>query len=270
MRNKGSDDDSDNSSCWQKNERSTPIVDSLVALTMTAMSILTLFWVVAGHVDRLYNKQLNTSQMPKFHMKAFIEKEKAYGINVTDVTGLPADLFKIYSAASCLEGNSIEKLRENLRIQLDNVPENVRDRLVNRALMEGISQKSSITDSDSRVGKDGQATMFMAYWSTTYNGDELVVIGGSKYSTCIIVTGVNLTLTKTIIYEESEHQKVVGSEPCDRNCGRSNCQQCAVYDTTVTKKPIFKNSLMSIDQQDRLYSWMVKRAAESVELSVGI
>jgi len=197
MRNKVSDY-SDVCSCLQKKEWSTPIANlCFIALAFTAMSCFHMY-ILASGVDRLYNKQLNaaqmpkeaggvdqlyikqvnTSQMPKDDMKAFIQREKAYDINVTDVTGLPADLFKKYSVASCLEGNSIEKLRENLHIQLDGVPENVRDRLVNRALMEGISQKSSITDSDSRVGKDGQATMFMGYWSTTYNGDELVLIRG--------------------------------------------------------------------------------------------
>jgi len=250
----------------QETAKSSP-TRSTVSLGITVMGYF--IGLVVLVVGWLYNKQWKTSQMPTYDMQTFIQKEKSNEIQVTDVTELPTDVFKIYSAASCLEGNSIEKLRESLRMQLDNVPESVRDRVINRALIEGISQKSSTTDSDSHLGKDGRATMFMAYWSTAYNGDETVLIGGSEYSTCILVTGVEFTLAETVVdHEETYHKQLIGHEPC--HCGWRTCEKCPIYDTVVKRKPIFAPHVLTIDQQHRLHRWMVRQAVESAEQSVGI
>jgi len=250
----------------QETAKSSP-TRSTMPLVITIMGYLIRLVVLV--VGWLYYKQWQTSQMPTYDMQNFIQKEKSNDIQVTNVTELPTDIFKIYSAASCLKGNSIEKLRESLRMQLDNVPESVRDRVINRALIEGISQKSSTTDSDSHLGKDGRATMFMAYWSTAYNGDETVLIGGSEYSTCILVTGIDFTLAETVVdYEETYHKELIGHQPC--HCGLFSCEKCPIYDTVVKRKPIFARHVLSIDQQHELHHWMVREAVESAEQSLGI
>ena len=219
-----------------------------------------------------------TPSAPVRDLKSFVAHERAIALSTSrnnmrensggcvsypellGIEDLPTEHFHRYAVANCAAAGSLEGARENLRLQLSDIPEPVRERMLQRVLVPGISQKNSIQDATSQLTSDGQAQSYLAFWSTNYNAHSM----DRQYETCVIVAGVTIKVAEMVAEYKHETKKViVGSEPC--HCGIFYCEVCPVMDTQTTMTPVFKRHSLSLKQQNDLHSLMTLHALNAAE-----
>ena len=203
------------------------------------------------------------SSAPVQDLKSFVAHERATSntaLELIEIEDLPTENFHRYAVANCAAAGSLELAQENLRLQLGDIPSIVRERLLQRVLVEGISQKNSIQDATSQLTLDGQAQSYLAFWSTNFDAFST----HRQYETCVIVAGVTIKAAEIVAdYKEETKKVVIGSEPC--HCGYLYCEVCPVLDTQTTMTPVFKRHSLSLKQQDNLHSLMTLHALNAAE-----
>lgn len=128
------------------------------------------------------------------------------------------------------------------------------------AIREGVSTKNSIHDSNADISEQGKASSFMAFWSTTYDPRWKDRV----YTSCVLVTGVTLTVAETVAEWTSTTEKyVVATEPCW--CGPFSCDRCPVLETRTVRWPVLERRALSLKKQDELRCWMISQAIKSAE-----
>jgi len=163
----------------------------------------------------------------------------------------------MYARATCVQGGNSEEVISALYSGLDGIPDGVREKLVNMAVAEGVSQKFSIQDTITDFQDEGKAFSYKAFWSTVY-------LPGGAYETCLLATGVDLTMAETIVGWNEIPQKVqVAIEPC--RCGYLYCALCPVFHEFTAKQPIYERRSMSLKQQKELRNWMIEKSIEAAE-----
>ncbi|KAL7576512.1 hypothetical protein ACA910_018011 [Epithemia clementina (nom. ined.)] len=209
----------------------------------------------------------------------------------------PTEQFHRYAVAHCASASSYELAVHNLRLQLadDEIPEAVREKLLTRILVRGLSQKNSLQDASEQ--KNGQASSYLAFWSTTYNPignqnhhnpnhhdlDEYSLDATTTtsttttttttnihhknarlYETCVLVAGVTIQAAEMVAeYRRETKTVVVGTEPC--HCGFWYCEVCPVWDVQTTLTPIFQRHALSSSQQQELHSILTLQALQAAE-----
>lgn len=204
--------------------------------------------------------QLLQSRTPLTALQSFAERE----VIVKDlkcVEDLRVGDLHHYAQAVCVEGQEYESTKNALYSQLNRLPEIVRNNVVKSALVEGISVQNSVQDTKTNIETDGKASSYMAFWSTKFINQPSLV--ASAYSTCVLVTGVDLNIGEDLAgYEISEREQIIGTQPC--HCGYLYCAKCPIRHKISTKSPVFKRHRMTLRNQQELHKWMVKKAVDQV------
>lgn len=198
---------------------------------------------------------------PTDDLREFVRFEKAHNVvDLQQIDDLNTEAFRTYARSTCVSAPTYEKALRSLDVGLYGVPDNVRQALLAMAIQPEVTQKNSIQDSNSDFVDSGKADAFMAFWSTVYdeNAEE------DAYKTCVMVTGVALTVAETIAEWTTKTEKVrIGSEPCQ--CGYVYCEECPVFDVREVKWPVFERRSLSLRKQEELRRWMVDQAIKSAE-----
>lgn len=176
------------------------------------LSFLSVVWLAYD----VFKAQNQVSLDASRDLTAFVNFEKANlmqrEVGTDDIENVSTDIFKMYARATCVQGENSEKVRSALYSGLDGIPDCVRDKLVNMAVAEGVSQKNSIQDTITDFQEEGKAVAYKAFWSTVY-------LPSGRYESCLLATGVDLTMAETIVGWNEIPQKVqVATEPC--RCGK--------------------------------------------------
>ena len=153
---------------------------------------------------------------PTNDLREFVRYEKANNVvNIQIIDDLNTEAFRTYARSTCVEASTFEQARTALDVGLFGVPEAVRSTVVQMAVLEGVTQKNSIQDSNSDFVNSGKADAFMAFWSTLYDpSDER-----DTYKSCVMVTGVALTVAESVAEWTTKREKYqIGTEPC--HCGK--------------------------------------------------
>jgi hypothetical protein len=82
-----------------------------------------------------------------------------------------------------------------------------------------------------------------------------------------MVTGVTFTVPEVLTYKEIEDEYQAGY---NLDCGFFSCWKVPRYKTRITRVPVFKRRIMSLDKQKELHNWMIQQAIESAEHLVSI
>ena len=76
---------------------------------------------------------------------------------------------------------------------------------------------------------------------------------------CVLSAGVSISVGEELAgFKEVPDRKQIGTEPC--KCGYFRCAECPVFQTIVTRTPIFKRHKLTLRNQTALHQWMVKQA----------
>ena len=149
---------------------------------------------------------------PKNDLKAFVLYEKSKSIeNLQNIEELETDVFNAFARSACVKAETLNATRDALFSGLRGIPDNVRDDVVDMAVKEGVTQVSSLQDSKADIVDNGKAFSFMAFWSTSYDPKKK----HHTYETCVMVTGVVLTVAETVAEWTLKQEKYqIGVQPC--------------------------------------------------------
>ena len=96
---------------------------------------------------------------PKDDLRSFIQNEKVKNDDLffdkedESLDGIEADGFRRYFQSTCLSAKSAEAAQEALTKLLTDIPQNVRENLAQKAVIEGVSQKNAYQSSDTKLTK---------------------------------------------------------------------------------------------------------------------
>lgn len=152
---------------------------------------------------------------PTNDLREFVRFEKANNaVDLKVIDELNTEAFSTYARSTCVEAATFEQARTGLDLGLFGVPNAVRNTVVQMAIIEGVTQKNSVQDSNSDFVNSGKADAFMAFWSTAYDPTD----EHRMYKSCVMVTGVALTVAETVAEWTSKREMYqIGTEPCQ--CG---------------------------------------------------
>lgn len=153
---------------------------------------------------------------PTSDLREFVRFERANNfVDLAAIDDLNTETFRTYARSTCVEAATFEQARNALDVGLFGVPDGVRNTVVQMAVLEGVTQKNSIQDSNSDFVNSGKANAFMAFWSTVHDPS----LEEEAYKSCVMVTGVSLTVAESIAEWTTKREKYqVGTEPC--HCGK--------------------------------------------------
>ena len=193
-------------------------------------------------------------------MRSFISFHKT-NKDLAEIQDLETDSISSYAQAYCVTLDSADKVRAALRDELDQVPVEVRESVIKRAVVEGATLKSSLDNSAAKFASEGRAYFFKAFWSTAYDRR----LTSETYTTCVVVSGVEIEIAEVVAGWHKETKKVqIGVEKCD--CGYIlPCSICPVFDIVTTEAPIFKRHSLTLKQQGDLHLWLAKKALFKAE-----
>jgi hypothetical protein len=89
--------------------------------------------------------------------------------NVVDQ--LPTDSFKMFAQAACAKqvGTTVAAFRQTLALQLRQLPLETRTEIIESAVIDGVTQKNSDSNTVTHLSDDVKASSYLAFWSTTYS-----------------------------------------------------------------------------------------------------
>ncbi len=200
--------------------------------------------------------QVKHATLPFRMMMAFarIEKENLPDYsNITSVQGMDAK-----SYGSCPQANSFTALHDLLRSHLYDIPQVVREDIVNSVAIDKLSFSGSVTHTE-QIERD-KFFLYVAFWSAAYNGKRSIPLFAPRYTACVSVAGVPLNGSDIRGWERSSVPQIVGRKSCGE--GLFAREFCALYRHKVTKYPVFKSDKPENDERANLHKWMVKMAVE--------
>jgi hypothetical protein len=207
--------------------------------------------------------------IPKQDLKTFIlSKQNDASEELSSIESLKTETFESYASTYCLEGVTLEKTREALRVDLNGIPEPVRDDIVSRALIEGISSRNTWMNSKADLVNRAHAHSYMAFYSTSYHpGND----GKDMYGTCVMVAGVEFTLAQIVVDHQIiiEEEYQAGTKLECHGWFLPSCHQVPYYAKRTSKIPVFNRAMLSLKQQKELNDWMSAEACSSAQHLVG-
>ena len=168
--------------------------------------------LLLGGVSLFYINKSATLSSPKNDLKAFVLYEKAKSMDSLEtIEELETEVFNAFARSACVKAETFNATRDALFSGLRGIPDNVRDDVVEMAVKEGVTQVSSLQDSKADIVDKGKAFSFMAFWSTSYDPKKK----HHTYETCVMVTGVALTVAETVAEWTLKQEKYqIGVQPC--------------------------------------------------------
>ncbi|KAK1863568.1 hypothetical protein I4F81_006122 [Pyropia yezoensis] len=200
---------------------------------------------------------------------ATFAEQQAVAHNIDAVRALPVDTMHLYADAACVEAHGLEAAQQSLALQLHNVPARVRNALVAKALVRGVSVTNSQEDSVLGVERDGKASSYMAFYATRYDGPAGPAAAGDdgSYAICVMVGGVDLLVGEEVVgWETSRRAVQVATRPCHCLVGGWGCAACPILNDEVTRRPVLARHALSLDKQTSLHRWMVHKAVQRARL----
>lgn len=227
--------------------------------TLFLLSLLAFFSFLAYRKVRDQYENLNR---PLNDLHSFAVSEIANN-DLAGVADLTVDGLKLYAQATCMKADSAEALRNALRKQLMDLPNDVREQIIEAAVIEGMETTNSRQNAEADTVDTGKAYSYIAFWSTTYNGERALT--EATYSTCIMAAGVDIKIGEDLAGFDVVSQEVQkGLRPCE--CNMFWCKAlCPEYGTVTSKRPIFKRHKLKLKDQVELHRWMVKQAVDRAQ-----
>ncbi|OSX77040.1 hypothetical protein BU14_0164s0001 [Porphyra umbilicalis] len=174
---------------------------------------------------------------------------------------MPVERLHVYADAACVRASSHASATDALLRQLQGVPDAVRGTLVAKALVPGVSVTKSEENTAFGVESAGTASSYMAFYATQFEPAGVAL--PESYSTCVLVSGVDLRVGEDVAeWETVERPVQVGTHPCQCLVGGWGCAACPEMAKEVTRRPILARHALSLDLQVKLHRWMVHQAVD--------
>lgn len=240
----------------------------ITAVVNLAMKVLVVYVVLSQLTNSETLQDPDSAVSPTQHLQTFVVSKQADVVKeISSIEDIKTATFESYAATTCLEGVTLEKTRAALTIGLNTIPNPIRDDLVARALVDGISSRTSWMNSVADLENSAHAHSYMAFYATSYEPQDN---GKDIYKTCVSVSGVKFTMAQIIVdYEFIEEEYAAGTKIDCHGFLWGDCYRVARYATRKIKKPIFDRSKLSLKEQKELQRWMVAEAISSAEHLVG-
>jgi len=218
-----------------------------LGLGMTVVVVLVGLVIGTLYVTSVIGKRADSMAA----LQGFVSSESSERIIPSHkINSLVLDTFNEYQTGSCVQGaDSWQALRTALNRTLGQIPGEVKEMALNTAVIEGIRVNQALVQ-DTVVSPDSQ---WKAYaYKLWFHTD------GIALSSCVLVSGVQLTLPTEVAAWETETVRVqIGQRPC--HCGLFSCESCPEYDFRTTKTPRFKLHRLTLEDQEMLTARMRTR-----------
>lgn len=209
-------------------------------------------------------QRASTEAAPQALLALFTERQ-AVAHNLKDLSSLPVDTLHVYADAACVQADDFGAAQRALTLQLGDVPARVRDALVAKALVPGVSVTKSEQNTAFGIEAAGSASTYMAFYATRYQPAGLGL--AASYATCVVVSGVDLRVGEEVVeWQTAERAVQVGTRPCNCLIGGWGCAACPEMAKEVTRRPVLARHALSLDHQMQLHRWMVKQAVDRARL----
>lgn len=228
---------------------------------LSCVALLVLLFIFTNHTPDLVS--------PKSDLQTFVVSTKSdLSGEFSSIEDIKTESYRGYAAAYCLEGTTLERARDALRVGLRDVPEAVRNDIAERALQEGITAKNTWRDSSADLVNTNKAHSYMAFYSTTFEPGRS--IGKDVYKTCVMVAGVTFIVAEQIVdYEEKEEDVQIGTRVECKGWFIAECYKVPVLGKRKSKIPILRRNALSLKEQKDLHNWMVHQAIDSAGNLIG-
>ena len=223
------------------------------------MKMIPMFFWRGGGNTAFEHKPLHTlDEFIKF------KKHEHTSTEITDISQLLMDSVNHYVGMSCVEADSYERTKYAVKQQLNSIPEQVRDEILESAIIEGTSVLNVIQNSTKPLTSDGKANSFLAWWHTRVQESTDAEVSDERYETCILIAGISFVTSEIVAgYIEDKRNDLVGYVPCE--CGYLFCEKCPVFKEIITSVPVFKRHALTLEQHRKLHNYMVQEATSIAE-----
>lgn len=175
-----------------------------------------------------------------------------------NITDLELDSVILFRKYTCLEGSNITELRETLVSQLSEVPNKVSRKLSKLALPGNMTLKTAGREGGTDINGNGRAYFTVYDIATRYRP--------GFYSTCVLVSGVELEVADSIIgWQNESYTDIIGHEPC--HCGWLRCETCPIFRTRFVSTPIIKKYALSLASHNDIFNFISNAAVELVPIA---
>lgn len=176
--------------------------------------------------------------------------------NYDAVANLPVDDLQMFAQSACARAANLSDLRVAVYKQLRNkVPDDVYEDIADRAFIPELQNNViHFTDTTSKITTDGNAYSYLGFVHTQQN---------KHYAeSCMVISGLRIKVGTMIAgYENSTEQVLLHYKKT--NCGIFRCEEEPVYKTRITHFPIFKQAVLSFEEQLRLRTHMIANGVEA-------
>eukprot|EP01024_Parvocaulis_polyphysoides_P035317 TRINITY_DN31284_c1_g1_i2.p1 TRINITY_DN31284_c1_g1~~TRINITY_DN31284_c1_g1_i2.p1 ORF type:complete len:517 (+),score=86.96 TRINITY_DN31284_c1_g1_i2:96-1646(+) len=243
--------------CWRVANFGISIVQIFAIIAVIFLSVGYYFW----------NQEVFV-QKPMIALQEFADlQERRQGLKLdqSQLEKLPVEQMHFFASAACVHGD-FQQVSVALEKQLKSAPKQVREDILDQALIEGVSVQNSRQDAAVDVENQGKAHAYLAFYSTQHIPSALAE---PQYSSCVMVAGMEFSVAEELAsWEVQTDYKNLGYEDCD--CGVFSCRKCPIIKEITTKRPVFKRHQLTFLDHKKLHQEMQRLAVQkSKDLTSG-
>jgi hypothetical protein len=150
-----------------------PSSSGVVSWNLALFTILVSLVYVSDLLGRLGAFLHSFKDRPQDDLQVFAQypADKSMIIQKNVVDQLPTDSFKMFAQAACAKqvGTTVAAFRQTLALQLRQLPLETRTEIIESAVIDGVTQKNSDSNTVTHLSGDVKASSYLAFWSTTYS-----------------------------------------------------------------------------------------------------
>lgn len=195
-------------------------------------------------------------ETPSSRMVNFAMQQLHRSNNSTDFQTMLLEKFDTFVKSACVEGHGLESVRAAAARQLTGLPDEVRSEILDMAFHPNVSIEGAHQNMTNSMAQEGRAFFHMYYVNTKFTLPD-------HYSSCILATGIDLTIGEVVVGEVEEHTTdVLAYEPC--RCGWIACEKCPILREIITKRPVFSRPAGTVGWHRDIQNVLAGMAARQV------
>lgn len=183
------------------------------------------FGAVAAVACFVFFWQRNSVE-PTASLHTFAAQEEAELANYSDV---PLGTHASFHGIGCVKAQTLDEAKRGLEKYLDDVPPNVRTRILEKALPADVAESSSRYESDLTI--DGNIVFILAFWHTVATNYEV--------NSCVSLAGGSAKPADRIIGTSTRKvQRTVGYTECNCKFRQYFCSSCPLVEEEEETVPL--------------------------------